>query len=576
MPTFNNGESAATIRTKLNNVINRTERVMIVDDVTQLANLVYTADSQWTVSEGMQVFAAREGFCWDVLASGAATFHIQPGAVKLNLRPGEDGFFNFMGMLPAANGTTDDYPLLAKLLAEGAAPSGQTRQGPSIFFPAGNYRMNTSIELKATTNLRGPQGFGVSNFARLIFPANTTGIAINRWNTLNGTTMGTGTTGADGSSLEGLAFVGGGGTDRTKPGIWMRARCSIRSCNFSGFPGNGIQIIAGAGAGGAEEGNANSFYIENVICNNNNNHGLFVNGADANAGTIINLDCASNGRHGIFDSSFLGNVYIGCHTATNGKPFSGGNTSVQSNGVSYDGKYYLAHWDTTEELLVATEPGTNNNVWWDTGLLGAPNAQNPLWVAASPVGTYFPAFGYRSDGAVAQNAFYGCYNELDNWCVFEGAARIDGGTMPNIIVGNHLFASSSGVPVVKTMSFGQAGFGVDVTDGGGLFTLNNPTTSLPWRLQQSGTDLVMRNGNLGSRNAFFILGDSHPVPYKLGVADWVVNGYREGTRTAAPTTEFWPTGSYVRNGNVASGQPRGWRCTVGGTPGTWVADSNWP
>ena len=61
MPTFNDGDLGGSIRTKLNNAILRAERTMIVDDVTQLANLVYTADSQWTVSAGMQVLTAKEG-----------------------------------------------------------------------------------------------------------------------------------------------------------------------------------------------------------------------------------------------------------------------------------------------------------------------------------------------------------------------------------------------------------------------------------------------------------------------------------------------------------------------------------
>jgi hypothetical protein len=59
MPTFNDDEDLDVVRGKLNNAINRTERVMIVDDVTQLAILVYTADSQWTVSAGMQVLTAK-------------------------------------------------------------------------------------------------------------------------------------------------------------------------------------------------------------------------------------------------------------------------------------------------------------------------------------------------------------------------------------------------------------------------------------------------------------------------------------------------------------------------------------
>jgi len=44
--------------------------------------------------------------------------------------------------------------------------------------------------------------------------------------------------------------------------------------------------------------------------------------------------------------------------------------------------------------------------------------------------------------------------------------------------------------------------------------------------------------------------------------------------TAAPTSGAWIRGDYVRNSNPAVGQPIGWMCTVGGSPGTWVAQAN--
>ena len=63
-----------------------------------------------------------------------------------------------------------------------------------------------------------------------------------------------------------------------------------------------------------------------------------------------------------------------------------------------------------------------------------------------------------------------------------------------------------------------------------------------------------------------------------------VNGIASGrfsaldnTRTAAPTTGTWAQGDYIANSNpteLGSGGSRyviqGWRCTVGGTPGTWL------
>lgn len=44
--------------------------------------------------------------------------------------------------------------------------------------------------------------------------------------------------------------------------------------------------------------------------------------------------------------------------------------------------------------------------------------------------------------------------------------------------------------------------------------------------------------------------------------------------TAAPTTLTWPRGSKCINSSPAVGSPKGWICTVAGTPGTWVSEGN--
>ncbi|MBN4831727.1 right-handed parallel beta-helix repeat-containing protein [Enterobacter hormaechei] len=43
---------------------------------------------------------------------------------------------------------------------------------------------------------------------------------------------------------------------------------------------------------------------------------------------------------------------------------------------------------------------------------------------------------------------------------------------------------------------------------------------------------------------------------------------------AAPTTLTWPRGSKCINSTPAVGSPKGWICTVAGTPGTWVSEGN--
>lgn len=54
---------------------------------------------------------------------------------------------------------------------------------------------------------------------------------------------------------------------------------------------------------------------------------------------------------------------------------------------------------------------------------------------------------------------------------------------------------------------------------------------------------------------------------------------REGRGTAAPTTGTWAVGDYIWNSAPAEAGSagskywiRGWWCSVGGTPGTWLQD----
>jgi hypothetical protein len=54
----------------------------------------------------------------------------------------------------------------------------------------------------------------------------------------------------------------------------------------------------------------------------------------------------------------------------------------------------------------------------------------------------------------------------------------------------------------------------------------------------------------------------------------LLNGHRIVYGTAAPASETWAAGDRMFNSSPAVGQPKGWICTVGGTPGTWVSEGS--
>lgn len=63
----------------------------------------------------------------------------------------------------------------------------------------------------------------------------------------------------------------------------------------------------------------------------------------------------------------------------------------------------------------------------------------------------------------------------------------------------------------------------------------------------------------------------------IGAGNWTVSpvgNNRIAFGPSAPPDGEWQRGDIVWNVNAAVGQPNGWRCTVAGAPGTWVAMGN--
>lgn len=58
------------------------------------------------------------------------------------------------------------------------------------------------------------------------------------------------------------------------------------------------------------------------------------------------------------------------------------------------------------------------------------------------------------------------------------------------------------------------------------------------------------------------------------IAGGLGNRYRQYYASAVPTTGTWSVGDRVFNSVPSVGQPKGWICTVAGTPGTWVSEGN--
>lgn len=460
----------------------------------------------------------------------------------------------------------------------------------TVFFDVpGLYNFQSTVDVKRCVIIRGCGGNGAGAFGYatiLVWPANTTGIIINRYNTLGYNTV-AGTTGADGSVIEDLAIMAQpGGNSATVYGLWMRARATCRNVTIGGFSGNNYNIVASAGSGGATEGNANGWVLDRcatyagapfLTVNNYTINGVNIVGADVNAGHSNLVQGASLGW-GIDDSSFLGNT----HTA----PQMAG-VGIFAR-VNFSGTSYQANPTTTNALLSSTTPGTNSAVW-----MVIASASYPTWTNG---GTYYTGGAFRSPGLNARTTWINGYSE-SGWpgsYVGQHSLAINGleangwtgpGTYLSVeqgaLLNNTSGIGATGTNGSETGTSIMTPFGVNISS----------TTNFPFAASFAvhGGNLRMNYRNLDSLVWLALTGQNtalnfgRPVPQpmvatfgQLAISDGGGspennNGRQLLNGTAAPTSGTWAQGDTVLNRAPAAAGVPGWMCTTGGA----IATGNW-
>lgn len=230
------------------------------------------------------------------------------------------------------DGRSDDYPAVLAVLetlrrnSPEPQPHGDDYFAPggTLYFPPGRYRLSRTLSLKQQVRLLGEtRGNGRGAATQLIFPANTTGILINRQNTEDLDGIAPASTSAEGSVIEGIAVVAEGPPDPASEatGIYARARCALLSCEASGFARDGFALVANEAM--PHLGNCNASVLRDCTAQHNGRHGLWIAGDNANACIIENLNTVLNGGYGFCDQTVIGQSWIGGHSASNGQLLSG-------------------------------------------------------------------------------------------------------------------------------------------------------------------------------------------------------------------------------------------------------------
>jgi hypothetical protein len=504
------------------------------------------------------------------------------------------------------NGTTgtDNVPAWNAMISLIAA---QNRNNSTTIYPSAPvigltgtaYYFSDAIDIKQTLHIRGPGGGSPGGQAtRLIFAANKAGFRIQRYNTSGEAGAGTGTTGGDGTIIEGLSIESLGGTpDVFKSAVWMRARATVRDCTIIGFPGAGILVYADTSGTGSAYGNANGWCVDGSIRIQKCKYGgLWVQGGDANAGAAkAVLDIASCGRYGVYSHAFLGNTILAAQTDSCG--MYNIVTGLLETSIVTDGTYRYSIINGQEANAFTTPPtaGASNSVWRLEGLGGThPNV--PLY--STYTGSVVPGGGYFGFGSNSRTPWLGCYSEGGQSAPEIRAPDIVIGglmTQGNLSGAEHIYGSGHGAInqngwrklYTNTATSVQSDYSVGRDDEVTCLYLAHSvyaTQGLRLTFGLSG----FKPGDLwfsyqGANDVWRVTGPTTDEQFGRGVVQpyyfqaskfalGAVGSARIVTYgSAAPTTGPHAAGEIVFNLAPTAGGKVGWVCTTAGTPGTWKA-----
>ncbi|MEO2054688.1 MAG: hypothetical protein ABGX83_05255 [Nitrospira sp.] len=412
---------------------------------------------------------------------------------------------------------TDNLPFFEAAIAS----FGSTSRGGRVKLSNGSYFLNGTLHIRQSIILAGNGYYNVSDFfagtgpsTLLVAPDNTTGIRVHSSLEAGETTT------AGHVELKNFSIHAQTSTGTSGNGIHSSSVIKISRVGIRDFGGIGLEMNASVSGG---TGNANVSYIEEVTAAFNGGDGFHAIGNDANVITFVNIDAHNNGGIGIHDESFLGNIYIGPHTASN-------------VGVPY--KTTLA---TAEHIFIGaySEAGLSELVS-PTVVIGG-NLSNSSRLSSTSTAL-----------------------------VISGA-----GIMPR---GDLEFQKTTGTPSIYNRMGTQTG---DTTLSFSEMGTISPVDFMNWEYDTGNETYMFKHNNSTSQIYFELPSNStSPAPrvfapllregFYLGSSFAAVDQTYYTSGSAAPVSGTWAVGDVVFNSLPATLESIGWVNTVAGTPGTWV------
>lgn len=226
---------------------------------------------------------------------------------------------------------------------------------------------------------------------------------------------------------------------------------------------------------------------------------------------------------------------------------------------------------TLEGFWLSDQSNNNNRIY---GLSAHGNGSRDVYIGATDANNEF--YGVDA-GVVANNAPSTLFHGLNGALIskgttspvpdFLGISGASGGALklPNTTAGigaDHWIGGTGAGPVFWNAPGASGNLNFYINNARkAIITSTAITSDVPFAPTSDNATSLGFAANRWSAGFF------GPTGITIGTQTIDIN-------TAPPSTGPWVAGSVRFNSAPAVGQPKGWRCTVGGTPGTWVSMGN--
>jgi len=542
------------------------------------------------------------------------------------------------------DGVTDDYPaiqaaidyLRLAVIANGANHvGGFFNAAPyTMYFPAGKYMSSKPLVFDFIVRIQGSAGGTYGSYATSIwFTTVTAGLVFLFSNAgvypiydyvTNTVTSLSATAGTPGQILNGSPATGtaadseinnitlrGSGSTGVFSTLFsgIESRCALRMkmVFVLGFKGSGIRFFGNtSGITAYDYGGADNIGMYDCHFEQNDGHGLFLEGGDANIGIFSNCQFTSNVGWGVYDNSSLGNTYISGQSSYNlgygtvelVASCSGTNLTVTAlahgsaapHGAIMLGSVLVGVGITLGTTIVSQTSGTTGS----TGVYVVSNAatvsSTNMITKASNGGSYgsFYPTGislflnvYSEDGIrhVGRDALFIGGNALGG---YEGPTT---GYPPNVIIGGRESGISQMRTVFKTQPYSSS-FTVAPDSASTFFNLTDTVyqadgsnIALAWRnLGATPGDCLTLSVQSGSYNPYWVsqYTGANKAQYGSGADQLAVftvpvlglYDRRVHISDSVPTSLSFGRGDLIINRNVSAGGTPSWVCTTAGIAGS--------